>query len=171
MPIIDNTRLLGAFFHWLGKVNTFDGNYAGNERFKSSHNVRSSEVWMDDIPYAPNFASASNFSDLYPGIIRKVGTVSSADGNGINLSGAPGYLYPLHNTVYQSWYLDTGTPSLMPRGQFVPSNEWVKPLINSTDVPNAEGQPSDGYTVKLYKPNVGGTFNIISYDNAGYEID
>ena len=180
MPLINDpnyaypalkTPITGAFFHWLGKVNTVDGRNAGSEPYKSSHNVRSNEVWMDDIPFAKTFASASVYSDQYPNIIRKVGTVSSVDGTGPNLIGSPGYLYPLNGTLYQSWFLDTGTPSLEPYGQFLPSNEWVKPIINISDVPDSTGGPSVGYAVKLYTPNSNGTFNFKSYDNAGYDID
>ena len=142
MPIINDTsKLTGAFFHWLGKVNTKDGNYAGSENYKSAHNVRSNEVWMDDVPVAYTFASASAYSDAYPNIIRKIGTVSSVDpgylgdGLGNDLIGQPGYLYPLHNTLYQSWFLDTGTPSLANAyGEFFPSDEWVKPIINISDI-------------------------------------
>ena len=172
MPIINDTsKITGAFFHWLGKVNTKDGNNAGNESYKSSHNVRSNEVWMDDVPVAYTFASASAYSDVYPGIIRKVGTVSSVDGLGSNLVGSPGYLYPLHGTLYQSWFLDTGTPTLKQYGQFLPSSGWVKPIINISDVPDSAGAPSTGYSIILYTPNGDGTFNSVSYDNAGYDID
>ena len=186
MPIINDpngsypsikTALTGAFYHWLGKVNTKDGNYAGSENYKSAHNVRSSEVWMDNVPVAYTFASASQYSDQFPNIIRKVGTVSSFPTTpetaplGSNLSGQPGYLYPLHNTLYQSWFLDTGTPSLVAFGEFLPSEDWVKPLINISDVPNAAGAPSVGYAAVLYSPNPSGTFNSMSYDNAFYEID
>ena len=68
MPLINDpnnaypalkTPITGAFFHWLGKVNTFDGRKAGSEPYTSSHNVRSNEVWMDDVPFAYTYASAS----------------------------------------------------------------------------------------------------------------
>ena len=180
MPLINDpnnsypslkTPITGAFFHWLGKVNTVDGRKAGSEPYKSSHNVRSNEVWMDNIPFADSFASASTYSDQYPTIIRKVGTVSSVNGIGNNLIGSPGYLYPLNGTLYQSWFLDTGTPSLEPYGQFTPSNEWIKPIINISDVPDSAGGPSVGYSIIIYTPNVDGTFNSKDYNNAGYDVD
>ena len=118
-----DTRRDAAFFHWLGKVFTKDANIPGAEKYKSAHNVRSNEVWMDNIPFAQDSASASQFSSLYSNIVRKVGTAS-----------LPGYLYPLHDTDYQSWFLDTGTPSLIPGGAFYPSNEWIKPLINPSEL-------------------------------------
>ena len=51
---ITNTTVqtLTGFFHALGKVLTLDTNFIGNESYKSSHNVRTSEVWTD----APGFA-------------------------------------------------------------------------------------------------------------------
>ena len=120
-----------GFFHSLGKVITKDTNDVGNELYKSSHNVRSNEVWMDSISYAPTVASASQYSDDI--IVRQVGTSSN-----------PVYLYPLAGSNYQSWFMDTGTPSAKVTG-FEPSSEWVKPLINPSDVPNAAGAPSFGY--------------------------
>jgi hypothetical protein len=100
-----------GFFHSLGKVITEDGNTAGNEKYKSAHNVRSNEVWMDSIPYAPTLASASQYSDDI--VVRQIGTTAS-----------PVFLYPLTQTNYQTWFLDAGTPSPFTDG-FVPSNEWV----------------------------------------------
>ena len=60
-----------GFFHSLGKVITKDGNNVGNEKYKSAHNVRSTEVWMDEIPFA-QFGSASMYSDGL--IVKQIGT-------------------------------------------------------------------------------------------------
>ena len=46
---IQNTKINAAFYHSLGKVLTESTNLVGNEKYKSAHNVRSSEVWMDSI--------------------------------------------------------------------------------------------------------------------------
>ena len=142
-----------GFFHSLGKVITKDTNDVGNELYKSSHNVRSNEIWMDSISYAPTVASASQYSDDI--IVRQVGTSSN-----------PVYLSPLAGSNYQSWFMDTGTPSAKLTG-FEPSSEWVKPLINPSDVPNAAGAPSFGYEFIMYKRD--GV--PISYGAAYYDVD
>jgi hypothetical protein len=153
-----------GFFHSLGKVITEDANSAGNEKYKSAHNVRSNEVWMDSISYAPTSASASQYADGI--IVKQVGSASGVVDVQNNFS-SPLYLYPLTQTNYQTWFMDTGTPSAAVDG-FVPSSEWVKPLIGPVDVPNSAGAPSTGYNLIMFRPN--GT-NTISYSNAYYEVD
>ena len=63
MPINNsNIQNKGAFYHSLGKLLTRDTNSLGNEKYKSSHNITSSEIWMSEVPYAQTFASASGYS-------------------------------------------------------------------------------------------------------------
>jgi len=143
-----------GFYHSLGKVITETNKFAGNELYKSAHNVRSGEVWMDSINYAPTFASASAYADGI--IVTQVG-----------VTGNPLYLYPLTDTNYQTWFIDSGTPSAAADG-FIPSENWVKPLINPSDVPNSAGAPSFGYELLMYRPN--GT-TAIAYSSAYYEVD
>ncbi len=149
-----NTQINAGFFHSLGKVITEYDNKAENEKYKSAHNVRSNEVWMDVIPFAADFTTAISNSDNV--IVTQVGTVSN-----------PVYLYPLSQTNYQTWFLDTGTPTTQPDG-FIPSSGWVKSLINPSDVGNSSGAPSNGYKLRMYHRD--GT-TLISYDNAYYEVD
>lgn len=156
MPNLNSTvQLKGGFFHALGKVLTLSTNTAGNERYKSAHNVKSNEVWMSPIPYCGStIASASSFADNIT--IRAVGSTSSL-----------AYLYPLPNSNYQTWFFDSGTPSPVVDG-FEPSVDWNKPLINPSDAPNAEGFPSTGLEFRLYHPSDG---SWITYPNANYEVD
>lgn len=155
MPNLNSTvQLKGGFFHSLGKVITEVGNLAGNERYKSAHNVKSNEIWMDIVPYAPTIASASSYSDDI--IIRAIGSLAT-----------PTYLYPLLNTNYQTWFFDSGTPSPALDG-FEPSVDWSKPLINPSDAPSDEGLPSVGYDFRFYDPT-GASW--ITYPNANYEVD
>jgi hypothetical protein len=156
MPNLNSTvQLKGGFFHSLGKVLTLSTNSAGNERYKSAHNVKSNEVWISPIPYCgPTLASASTFADDI--IISAVGSTSSL-----------AYLYPLPNTNYQTWFFDSGTPSPVVDG-FEPSVGWSKPLINPSDAPNAEGFPSNGLEFRFYHPSDG---SWITYPNANYEVD
>ena len=109
---------------------------------------------MGPISYAPTFASASQYSDDV--VVRQIGTTSN-----------PSYLYPLANTNYQTWFIDAGTPSALSNG-FIPSSEWVKPLINPTDVPNIAGAPSFGFEVQMYRKD---GITSIAYGSAYYDVD
>lgn len=149
-----NSKINAAFYHSLGKVLTESTNLVGNEKYKSAHNVRSNEVWMDSIPYTSVFASASQYSDDL--IVRQIGTSSN-----------PSYLYPLSNTNYQTWFIDTGTPTPVSDG-FIPSSGWIKSLISPSDVTDIYGSPSFGYQLIMYR-NDGVT--SISYGSAYYDVD
>jgi hypothetical protein len=165
MPNTSQTlRTNAGFFHSLGKVLTESANSPGNEKYKSAHNVRSNEVWMDSIPFAIDSASASQYADNV--IVRQVGS-SSTIPDLQNTFSEPVYCYPLTQTNYQTWFLDIGTPTPQPDG-FEPSSGWVKPLINPSDVQRADGFPSLGYGFNMYRPN--GT-TVISYNNAFFEVD
>ena len=87
-----NSKINAAFYHSLGKVLTEASNLVGNEKYKSAHNVRSNEVWMDSISYAPTVASASQYGDGV--IVRQVGSASSIP-DSIGIFSSPVYLYPL----------------------------------------------------------------------------
>ena len=155
MPNNSSTlRTNAGFFHSLGKVLTESTNSPGAEKYKSAHNVRSNEVWMDPIPFAIDFASASQYSDNI--VVTQHGTPSN-----------PLYLYPLTQTNYQTWFLDIGTPTPQPDG-FEPSTGWVKPLINPSDVQREDGFPSLGYGLSMYRPNGSAS---VAYGNAFFEVD
>jgi hypothetical protein len=161
---IQNSKINAAFYHSLGKVLTESSNLVGNEKYKSAHNVRSNEVWMDSISYAPTTASASQYGDGV--IVRQVGSASAIP-DSIGIFSSPVYLYPLTNTNYQTWFIDTGTPTPAADG-FVPSIDWVKSLINPSDVPDNSGAPSFGYQLLMYQKD--GT-TAISYGSAYYDVD
>jgi len=154
MPNINvDVQRKAGFFHSLGKVLTESENIAGNEKYKSSHNVLSNEVWMEQIPYAPTPAigvSNSNNSD----VIRYISL------------GTQSILYPLFGSNYQTWFLDVGNPTQKSSG-FEPSEGWCKPLINPSDVPNEAGAPSFGYELKIYRPNN----TTVNYDATFYDVD
>ena len=165
MPNTSTTlRTNAGFFHSLGKVLTESANSPGNEKYKSAHNVRANEVWMDTIPFALSAASASQYADNV--IVRQIGSASTIP-DLQNTFLDPVYCYPLTQTNYQTWFLDIGTPTPQPDG-FEPSSGWVKPLINPSDVQREDGYPSLGYGFNMYRPN--GT-TVISYNNAFFEVD
>lgn len=155
MPNINTElQLKASFYHSLGKVITLDTNLAGNELYKSAHNIRSIDVWLDDVPYSGDLSTSFLNSDNV--LVKQIGTISN-----------PVYLYPLLGTDYQTWFIDTGTPSIGGNG-FIPSEGLVKSLISPSDVPNEIGAPSLGYELRMYRNN--GT-NPISYNLSFYEVD
>jgi hypothetical protein len=155
MGIIDQTiQRKTAFFHSLGFVLTRAGNLIGNEIYKSAHNVRSNEIWVDNIPFAIDVTDAQ--------------TIASSESQ-VTMIGSPGsgaVLYPLRGSEYQTWFFDTGSPTPGFDG-FDPSSGWVKPLINPSDVTDAEGSPSNGFKVVLY----GSDGNVIIYNSSRYDVD
>lgn len=144
-----------GFFHSLGKVLTESTKFAGNEKYKSAHNVLSSEVWIEDVPYAPTFNDAIQ-NNLNSDIVSFIG--GDLETSSI--------LYPLAGSNYQTWFLDSGNPTPQSNG-FDPSDGWCKPIISPSDVPNSAGVPSFGYDLVIYRPDD----SSVSYDNAFYDVD
>jgi len=144
-----------GFFHSLGKVLTESNKFAGNEKYKSGHNILSKDIWIEEIPYAPNFTLAVS-ENSNSSIVSFIGD---------NL-GTSSVLYPLSGSNYQTWFLDTGNPTAQSNG-FDPSSGWCRPLINPSDITDISGAPSFGYEFKLYRPDG----SIVSYDNAFYDVD
>jgi len=147
---IDNSNIqrLSSFYHALGKVLTEENNSIAGEKYKSAHSVKTGEVWVDSIGYSADIASSESeagFNDA----ITMVGSTS-----------APAIMYPLQGSNYQAWFLDTGTPTVTLTG-CIPSDGWVKPLINPSDVTNAAGVPSNGFLFRMYRPN-GAEVNYLS---------
>lgn len=148
-----NLKRNAAFYHSLGKVITESNNLVGNEKYKSAHNVRTNEIWSDNIPFAPSYNDANALSDGE--VVLQLGTTSN-----------PAFLYPLTQTNYQTWFIDNGTPTAEADG-FTPSIAWVKSLINPSDATNDFGEPSEGYKFRMFR-NSG---EAISYDNSFYDVD
>lgn len=154
MPINNlDTQLKQGFFHSTGRVLTENSNLIGNELYKSAHNISSNEIWIDTISYSPDYITSVSISDNL--IVKQIGTVSD-----------PVYLYPLTKSNYQSWFIDSGTPSLKLDG-FEPSENWIKSLISPVDVTNEIGLPSFGFEFQLYKPDGVRIPNDFGY----YEVD
>lgn len=112
-----------AYFHSLGKVMTRDSQAVYESPYKSSHNVRLSEIWSDDIVYAIDYAAAVNES--------------------INSSAVTLYeetqLTEILGSNGQSWYLNN-------------SGQFIRPWISPIDVPNPTNNlPSYGYTLRLFR--------------------
>jgi hypothetical protein len=144
-----------GFFHSLGKVITESTKFAGNEKYKSAHNVLSNEVWIEEVPYAPTFNDAIQ-NNLNSDVVSFIG----------GDLGILSILYPLAGSNYQTWFLDSGNPTPQSNG-FDPSDGWCKPLISPSDISNQSGAPSFGYDLVIYRPDD----SSVSYDNAFYDVD
>jgi len=143
-----------AFYHALGKVLTEENNSIAGEKYKSAHNVQSTEVWVDPISYSATLGDAESETALNDALTM-VGT-----------SASPVRMYPLQGSNYQAWFLDTGTPSVSITG-CVPSDGWVKPFINPSDVTNAAGAPSNGFLFNMYRPNL----TAVNYLTSFWDVD
>ena len=144
-----------GFFHSLGKVLTESTKFAGNEKYKSAHNVLSNEVWIEEVPYAPTLTNAIQ-ENMDSDIVNFIG--GDLETSSI--------LYPLAGSNYQTWFLDSGNPTPQSNG-FDPSDGWCKPLISPSDISNSSGVPSFGYELVIYRPDD----SSVSYDNAFFDID
>lgn len=112
-----------AYFHSLGKVMTRDSQAVYESPYKSSHNVRSNEIWTDNIIYAIDYTSAVNESISNSAVTLYEETTLS------EILGSNG----------QSWYLDD-------------SGTFIRPWISPVDVPNSiTNLPSYGYTLRLFR--------------------
>lgn len=149
-----DTQVKTGFFHALGYVLTKFSNSPFNEQYKSAHNVRSNEIWVDSIEYSFDFEAAESES------------VSNSSVTQVGDTSQKALLYPLKNSDRQAWFLDTGTPTYDTNG-FIPSDGWVKPLISPVDVTNTAGAPSLGFSLRLFRPD-----GIeISPGNGRWEVD
>ena len=155
----DETQRKTAFFHALGYVLTKKANEPANESYKSAHNVKTDEVWVDSIAYSQLYSNAVSEASNNAAV-TKIGNTASG-------TASLSVLYPLSGSDRQSWFLDTGSPS-WGQGGFVPSNGWVKPLISPVDVTDSAGKPSGGYSFQLWNSQT----NIqVSPTDGSWEVD
>lgn len=149
----DDTKIKTGFYHALGVVLTKLSNSPANEKYKSSHNISTGEIWGATISYCQLFSDAVNESNVNEALTM-VGTPSTV------------ILYPLQDSDNQSWFIDNGTPSWTSTG-FVPSSGWVKPLVSPVDITDDAGAPSLGFKFQLWRPSN----TMVSTSNGRWEID
>jgi hypothetical protein len=155
----DETQRKTAFFHALGYVLTKKVNDPYNESYKSSHNIRTNEVWVDSVGFSAEYTDAVSEASNNSAVTR-IGNTASG-------TASLALLYPLKNSDRQTWFLDTGSPSWQSNG-FVPSSGFVRPLISPVDVPNSESAPSNGYTFQLWDAI---TNQVVPPLNGKWEVD
>lgn len=112
-----------AYFHSLGKVMSRDSQASYESPFKSSHNVRSNEIWSDPIAYAVDYTAAVNESTTNNAVTLYTQTTLT------QIMGSNG----------QSWYLNNG-------GKFI--RPWISPVDVQSPTTNL---PSYGYTLRLFR--------------------
>lgn len=111
-----------GYFHALGKVATKLTNfYVFNSNYKSAHNVRDTDVWVQSVPYAADVTTADSNASTYPSIIQKYTNVALTQ-----ITGSNG----------QAWYLDD-------------SGSFVRPWISPVDVVDGSNNASYGYIAKI----------------------
>lgn len=116
-----NTRLL-AFFHALSKVQTEATQRVWSSLYKSSHSIRTGEVWADVVNYAVDAAAADLEAGSNPAVTKYTLTPLT------EIPGSNG----------QAYYLDV-------------AGAFIRPWIAPTDIPNpTTNAPSYGYQAQLY---------------------
>jgi len=112
-----------AYFHALGKVMTENTQSVYESPYKSSHNVRLTEVWSDDIAFADNYTDA---------------VVESVSNSAVTLIEQQ-TLTPIFGSNGQAYNYFSGATFIRP---------WISPV----DIPQAgTNDPSNGYLVRLFK--------------------
>ncbi len=118
----DSAKRQLGYFHGLSKVPTESTQNVYESKYKSAHNIKSTDVWTDTVNYAATSLDADNEA-LSNSAVTKYTQFS--------LTMIPG-------SNSQSWYLDDN-------GLF------VRPFISPVDIPEiTTNNSSDGYQALLY---------------------
>jgi hypothetical protein len=131
-----------AYFHTLGKVMTENTQELYETKYKSSHNIRYNEIWIDDITYAPDYltAYAESLSNSAVTVFENVILDMIYGSNGQT------YCYVKNGTFKDDTY------PISERGQVTSGGTFIRPLISPFDVPNLiTNEPSLGYSLILYR--------------------
>jgi hypothetical protein len=137
-----------AYFHALGKVMTENTQGVYESLYKSSHNVRSNEIWSDEISYADTYNDAlteSNSNDAVT--IHYNVTLSSIFG-----SNNQAYNYYVGSVFIRPWISPVDVPDEITNA---PSNGYLVRLFRGSDatsgIPNSEIFQSEGaWSVDYY---------------------
>lgn len=130
-----------AYFHALGKVMTEDTQAVYESSYKSSHNIRLSDVWSDNVGYAPDLATAINES-LTNSAVTYFNNVPLT-----MIYGSNGEAYAF---ISGGTFKDNTYP-LAERGQLTSGATFIRPYISPVDIPQfGTDQPSNGYQLTLF---------------------
>ena len=138
-----------SYFHSLGKSMTESNQNIYESNYKSSHNIRTSDVWADHIDFALTYNAAKNYS-INNNAVELHEKVFLSEVYGSN---GQAYVYILNGKFKDSTY------PIEERGNLVKINnllqigpEFISPFISPDDVFNkTTNEPSYGYSVRLFK--------------------
>lgn len=150
MALSESSQRKLAYFHSLGKSmiesqqNVYESNY------KSSHNIRTNEIWSDNIDFTSTYSEAKTKSLLNNAVIlHEMVFLSEVYG-----SNGQAYIY-----IENGKFKDSSYP-ISDRGYFDKINpslvepKYIKPFISPEDVVDTTtNDPSFGYTLRLFREN------------------
>ena len=130
-----------AYFHSLGKVMTENTQEVYESKYKSSHNVRNSELWASNISYAIDYLSA-----VAESLINSAVTLfEQVQLNEIYGSNNQAYTYISGGTFKDDTY------PISERGQITTGGRYIRPWISPVDIPHyMTNEPSIGYSFLLF---------------------
>ena len=112
-----------SYFHALGKTMTENTQAVYESKYKSSHNVRLTEIWSDDIAFADNYTLA---------------VAESVSNSAVTLVELQ-QLTPIFGSNGQSY-------------NFFSGSTFIRPWISPVDIPQINtNNPSNGYNVRLFR--------------------
>ena len=112
-----------AYFHAMGLAMTEKTQHIYEAKYKSSHNVRLSEIWSDNIAFAPDYSSA---------VIEASANTSI--------------------TLHQEVILSALPESSGQTFAYISGQTHIRPFVSPFDIPDiATQQPSYGYALRLYR--------------------
>ena len=142
MSLNTNEERRYAYFHALSKSMTAVGQFPSQSRYKSSHAIRTSEVWTDDLPFVTGTTDAIQLS-LTNDSFRYFEKVELDI-----IPGSNGQAYA---------FISGGTFKTFPSfpfnevGEITDGGVFIRPWVAPTDVPDlVTNDPSLGYILKLY---------------------
>lgn len=138
-----------AYFHSLNKSMTEGQQNIYESNYRSSHNIRTNDIWCDNIPFASNYTIAKNLllSNNSYTLFEKVFLTEVYGSNGqayvyIRNGKFKDNSYPLSERGYLT-KIDTMSPV---------EPEYIRPFISPEDVVDTTtNESSIGYTLRLFR--------------------
>ena len=121
----ESSKIQKGYFHSLSKTATENTQNPFESQYKSSHNIKTSDVWSDPVPYAETEFDADIIVSTNDAVTKYAQTPMT------EIQGSNG----------QAWFLDN-------------NGGFIRPWIAPVDVPNdLTNFPSSGYQALLYDQN------------------
>jgi len=131
-----------AYFHSLGKVMTEANQNIYESRYKSSHTVKTNEIWTDAISFASTYTDAKNESIINSSVTNYINVPLD------QIYGSNGQSY---SYIENGFYYDNSYP-IDKRGKVSDGGIYIRPFIAPEDVVNKlTNEISNGYRLRLYR--------------------